>query len=135
MKYLKLFIVLSLLVSATLYTSEAVHAENGSQTLKLKNNSNVVLLNGATYTAAQPVTIKNGITYVVFSSLANWYGFKVSYDAVNNQSIAKNGAADIRFKVNSKEVVTSGKTIVSQGTSFHSGRFTYGSPAHVGFFD
>lgn len=120
MKSVKWLLVLSFLVFPFAFQSERADAESASrtQTLLIKKNSKLMVLNGVNYTAAQPATIKDGIAYAAFSSLAARYGYQISYDPAAKQSVAKNNAGEIRFKVNSKAVTAGGSTVLSQGASF-----------------
>ncbi|WP_052703147.1 stalk domain-containing protein [Paenibacillus beijingensis] len=118
MKSFKWLLVFSFLVLPFAWQGEKAAAESAYHSLLLKKNSTVMVLNGVNYTSAQPATIKDGIAYAAFSSLAARYGYRISYDAAAKQSVAQNSENEIRFKVNSKAVTANGSVVLSQGASF-----------------
>jgi len=116
MKSLKWLLMLSLFFVPLggAFSSTASAADELSDKLQLQLDSKTMILNGVSYESAQPVTLKNGSTFVSFSGIAARYGYKVSYDPKTKESIAINDKLspdkrEIRFKV--------GSLTIKQGSS------------------
>lgn len=117
--------MLSLLVSASLALSAvplagAEGAAAGGNTLILYTDTTDVSFNGTTYTAAQPTVIKAGVTYAAFSMMAARYGYKVSYDSVTKESVAKLNDTEIRFKAGSTTYKINGEAKSAAGKPYAS---------------
>jgi len=114
MKSLKWLLILSLfmvplggILTKTASAEKSASAqEELADRLQLELDSKKMVLNGVNYESAQPLTIKDGSTFVSFSGIAARYGYKVSYDTKTKESVAINESLpidkqEIRFKVDS----------------------------------
>ncbi len=108
MKPLKWLLMLSLLLLPVYGGSANASPLDGAQTLVLTKNSTKMMINGAPYNAVQPLTISKDYSYAAFSSLAKLYGYQVSYDAKTKESIAISAKGEIRFKMNTKDILVNG---------------------------
>ncbi|MBW7473581.1 copper amine oxidase N-terminal domain-containing protein [Paenibacillus oenotherae] len=104
MKSLKWFLILSLLFIpiAGLSVERATAQGQMSDKLVVKMKSNVITHNGAAYKSPQPITVVKGTTFIPFKSIAERYGYTISYDAAKKESIAKSSKGEIRFKIGNK---------------------------------
>lgn len=98
----------------TTTTSEAttsVQAENTStsnQVIVITRNSKNYTFNGTSKQLTQPVVEKNGTTFIPLKSIAELYGFKVSYESKTKESIAASSQLTLAFKQNSNKVKING---------------------------
>ncbi|GGF86865.1 copper amine oxidase N-terminal domain-containing protein [Paenibacillus abyssi] len=114
------WVLIASLVAVPTFGKPSQAAANGGSldTLVLKKNSSVMLHNGQSVQAVQPVTFKNGSSYAPFKSIARVYGFTVSYEARTKESIARNGDLEIRFTPNSSNIKVNGEIVKSPGPVF-----------------
>lgn len=104
--------------------NEPISSASGTEKLILKKDSSIMLLNGQSIQAVQPVTLKKGVTYAPFSSLAKVYGFQVSYDSKTKESVAKNGDLEIRMKADSSTIKVNGTAVASSGAIYSQKGYT-----------
>lgn len=114
MKSLKWLLIFSLLFIpiASLSEEKASAAGIAADELVLKLKSNVMVHNGASFKSAQPLTLTQGTTFVAFSSIAQRYGYTISYDAKKKESIATSSKNVIRFKIGNVNVTKDGASSV-----------------------
>ncbi|OXM16767.1 copper amine oxidase N-terminal domain-containing protein [Paenibacillus herberti] len=119
MKLFKLLLAFSVFLSllGSIAASPAT-ALGASNLLVLTKNSKSMVLNGTAFIGAQPLTIRNGVSYASFSSMAARYGYAVSYDAKTKESVARSASGEIRFRMNTKVVLVNGSKITGQAASF-----------------
>ena len=90
--------------NSTTGTEEVEATKPGYQVATLTRHSKSYKLNGETKELNQPVTEKNGVTYIPLKAIAEIYGFKVSYDSKAKESIAASDELTLAFKLNSTQV-------------------------------
>ncbi|WP_219836227.1 stalk domain-containing protein [Paenibacillus sp. R14(2021)] len=128
MKLLKWLLVVSFLLlpftsaaASNLASAEGLgQADPASATdkLVLTMGSTKMIHNGVTYTSAQPVAAIKGRTFIPFSSIAARYGYKISYDAKQKASIAKNDQHELVFKVGSAIATRDGVQVQLTGAAY-----------------
>ncbi|MCM3746492.1 stalk domain-containing protein [Paenibacillus pasadenensis] len=118
MKLIKGLTLLSLAAAPLYGMSGTASAEGGAKLLTLTKGSSQMMLDGTSVTAVQPMTIKNNFSYVAFSTLAQLYGYKTSYDAKSKESIAKTPSGEIRFRMNTKDIWVDGVKWTGEAPSF-----------------
>ena len=94
------------------------NAAAGSHTLTTTKGSKEMVLDGIPNTAVQPLTISKNVSYAAFSTLAQLYGYKTSYDAKTKESIAKSAIGEIRFLMNTKDITVNGKKVTGEAPAF-----------------
>ncbi|WP_172250282.1 copper amine oxidase N-terminal domain-containing protein [Saccharibacillus deserti] len=90
----------------------------GTDKLILVINGNQMYQNGQAYTAAQPMTAKNGVSYIAVRSFVNRVGLKVTYDAKTKETVITKGADELRFKLDKDVYTVNGVPTKMKGTSF-----------------
>ncbi|MCQ6562754.1 stalk domain-containing protein [Paenibacillus mendelii] len=112
MKSLKWLLILSLLAApvGAIGAKEAAAQGAGNQ-LTLKLNSKVMIKNGVSSMSAQPVTAKNGTSFIPLKSVADQYGYNVSFDAKTKESVVKNALHEFRFKADRKTITRDGQPV------------------------
>ncbi|MFB9326409.1 stalk domain-containing protein [Paenibacillus aurantiacus] len=112
MKALKWVLSLSLLAAPIggLGAKEA-RAQEALNQLTLQLNSNIMVKNGVTSLTAQPVTAKSGTSFIPLKSVADHYGYKVSFDAKTKESVVKNEQHEFRFKADRKTITRDGQPV------------------------
>lgn len=87
-------------------------AANGSfQVVNLTRNSKAYTFNGVNKELTQPVTEKNGTTYIPLKAIAELYGFNVSYDSKTRESTASSQSLSLTFKNNVGQVKINRSTV------------------------
>ncbi|MBD2847265.1 copper amine oxidase N-terminal domain-containing protein [Paenibacillus sp. IB182496] len=88
----------------------------------MMKNNDLIMHNGQTVQAVQPVTFKDGASYLPFRTIAELYNFRVSYDKSTKESIATGGGLEFRFtpdtayiQVNGESIKSSGKVYIQNG--------------------
>lgn len=90
----------------------------GTDKLILVINGNQMYQNGQTYTAAQPMVAKNGVSYIAVRSFVNRVGLKVTYDAKTKETVITKGKDELRFKLNNDTYTVNGVPTKMKGASF-----------------
>lgn len=91
---------------------------NNERGLILMMNSAKMYHNGQLYTAAQPMAVKNGVSYVAIRSLVNRVGLKISYDSRTKETVIIRGSDELRFKTNSKIYTVNGVKKTMKGPAY-----------------
>lgn len=99
-------------------SDNAVAPSSGGGQLILYMNSTQMEQDGQVYTSAQPMTVKDGVSYVSIRSLVDRVGYKIDYDAKTKETIIKYGEDELRFKTDSKTYRVNGKTMTMKGASY-----------------
>ncbi|UVI32257.1 stalk domain-containing protein [Paenibacillus spongiae] len=113
MKSLKWLLVLSLFfvpVSGALSDTASAEGAAANQ-LTVQLDSKTMIHNGNSYLSVQPLTLKNGSTFIAFRSVADRFGYKISYDAKTKESVATSSAEEIRLKPGSL-IIKRGKEVL-----------------------
>ncbi|ANA81920.1 copper amine oxidase [Paenibacillus glucanolyticus] len=92
----------------------------GPNDLILMMNSNKMYQNGKTYTAGQPMAVKNGVSYVAIRSLVDRVGLKLTYDGKTKETIIIRGSDELRFKTNSSVYTVNGQRKSMKGPAYQS---------------
>lgn len=120
MKSLKWLLIFSLLfipiASLSAEKASAVGGTSDELILNLKNN--VMVHNGASFKSVQPLTLTKGTTFVAFSSIAQRYGYTISYDAKKKESIATSSKNVIRFKIGNVNVWKDGTSVKASNAPY-----------------
>lgn len=64
-------------------------------------DSNKIYQAGKVYTSPQPITVKQGVSYIALRSLIDRFGFKLDYDHKTKETMIKRGAKQLCYKQNS----------------------------------
>ncbi|AWB45123.1 DNA-directed RNA polymerase subunit beta [Paenibacillus sp. CAA11] len=104
--------------STTTDSSTLVDQGQSSGQLILMVNSNKMYQNGQTFTAAEPMAAKNGVSYVAIRSLVNRVGLNISYDSKTKETVIKRGGDELRFKLNSNTYKVNGVKKTMAGKSY-----------------
>ena len=116
MKSIKILLIFCLLLPLAVVAGQA--EASGNERLVLTKNSKMLQHNGVAVQAVQPVTFRNGSSYGPFKTMAQLYGFQVSYNAATKESIAIKGNLDIRFRPNQADIRVNGQVVRSSGTVY-----------------
>ncbi|QCT02435.1 copper amine oxidase N-terminal domain protein [Paenibacillus algicola] len=92
--------------------------------LVLLMNSAQMYHNGTSYTAAKPMAVKQGVSYVAVRSLVDRVGFSLRYDSSTKETVIMRGSDEIRFKTNSSVYTVNGVRTTMKGPAYQdSGTF------------
>ena len=86
--------------------------------LTLYMNSNKMDQDGISYLAGQPMTVKNGVSYVAIRALVDRVGYGVKYDNKTKETIIISGENELRFKTNSKVYTVNGESRTMKGPAY-----------------
>ncbi|GAB1154334.1 hypothetical protein YWY31_03590 [Paenibacillus illinoisensis] len=86
--------------------------------LTLYMNSNKMEQDGKSYLAGQPMTVKNGVSYVAIRALVDRVGYGVKYDNKTKETIIISGDNELRFKTNSKIYTVNGESRTMKGPAY-----------------
>jgi len=86
--------------------------------LTLYMNSNKMEQDGKTYLAGQPMTVKNGVSYVAIRALVDRVGYGVKYDNKTKETIIISGDNELRFKTNSTVYTVNGESRTMKGPAY-----------------
>ncbi|WP_223066518.1 stalk domain-containing protein [Paenibacillus caui] len=81
-------------------------------------NSNLMYQGGIQYKAAEPMTVKNGVSYVAIRSLVDRAGLAIRYDSATKETVITRGADELRFKLNSNTYKVNGVIQTMKGKSY-----------------
>lgn len=90
----------------------------GANQLILYLNSAKMEQNGQVYTATQPMTVKDGVSYVAIRSLVSRVGLQFSYDTATKETVITQGINVMRFKTDSKVYTVNGEARQMKGPAF-----------------
>ncbi|MNM18365.1 hypothetical protein D3C81_286580 [compost metagenome] len=100
-------------------TATPVPASNaGTGQLVLMMNSNKMYLNGQEYLAAQPMAVKNGVSYVSIRAMVERVGLTLTYNGKTKETIIMKDGNELRFKTDSKWYTVNGKTTLMKGPAY-----------------
>ncbi|WP_127536927.1 stalk domain-containing protein [Paenibacillus illinoisensis] len=97
-------------------TGTAAGTPGGDLTLYM--NSNKMEQDGKSYLAGQPMTVKNGVSYVAIRALVDRVGYGVKYDNKTKETIIISGDNELRFKTNSKVYTVNGESRTMKGPAY-----------------
>ncbi|WP_336781772.1 copper amine oxidase N-terminal domain-containing protein [Paenibacillus illinoisensis] len=86
--------------------------------LTLYMNSNKMEQDGKSYLAGQPMTVKNGVSYVAIRALVDRVGYGVKYDNKTKETIIISGDNELRFQTNSKVYTVNGESRTMKGPAY-----------------
>lgn len=98
-------------------TGDSATATSGGD-LTLYMNSNKMEQDGKSYLAGQPMTVKNGVSYVAIRALVDRVGYGVKYDNKTKETIIISGDNELRFKTNSKIYTVNGESRTMKGPAY-----------------
>ncbi|MDO3409516.1 stalk domain-containing protein [Saccharibacillus sp. CPCC 101409] len=104
--------------SAASPVSNLAASTTGTNKLVLVMNGDKMYQNGQTYTAAQPMTVKNGVSYIAVRSFVNRVGLQLTYDAKTQETIIQKGTDELRFKNGTSTYTVNGVATQMKGASF-----------------
>ncbi|AZK45797.1 copper amine oxidase N-terminal domain-containing protein [Paenibacillus lentus] len=90
----------------------------GGGQLILHMNSTRMEHDGQVYTSTQPMTVKDGVSYVSIRSLVDRVGYEIAYDSSTKETIIKYGEDELRFLTDSKTYKVNGETMTMKGASY-----------------
>lgn len=90
----------------------------GSDVLVILANSNVMIHNNVEYRAPQPITVKNGVSYVSLRTLTERFGYVLTFDNKTKESIINNGGQELRYKMNTDTYKVAGVPTKMSGKSY-----------------
>lgn len=90
----------------------------GNDKLILVINGDKMYQKGQTYTAAQPMTAKNGVSYIAVRSFVDRVGLKLTYDAKTKETVISKGSDELRFKLGTDTYTVNGVPTKMKGASF-----------------
>ncbi|CAH0118568.1 hypothetical protein PAE9249_01057 [Paenibacillus sp. CECT 9249] len=99
-------------------TVDPAEAQEEQDLLILKANSDKMIHNGTEYTALQPLTVKDGNSYVALRSLAERVGINVSFDNSTKETVLQSGGHEIRFKMDSATYTVDGVKKKAHGPAY-----------------
>lgn len=86
--------------------------------LILLMNSADMYHNGKHYKAAQPMAVKNGVSYVSIRAMVERVGLKLSYNNTTKETIIMKDGNELRFKTNSSTYKVNGESRTMKGPSY-----------------
>lgn len=81
-------------------------------------NSNQIYRDGKLYFSNQPMTVKNGVSYVSVRALVERVGLTLTYDSVTKETVMTKDGKELRFKTDSKYYTVNGVQSLMKGASF-----------------
>ncbi|MWC29245.1 stalk domain-containing protein [Paenibacillus sp. MMS18-CY102] len=119
-RLLLMSLLLSLFVSVNAIPAPVVKAEGvPTDMITMNKNSKIIVHNGVSTTAAQPLTFIKGVSYIPLKAIAVEYGYKVTYDVVKKEFIAKLDSTELRLKANSSTLMQNGSKITMSGPAIN----------------
>jgi PKD repeat protein len=112
-------------VSNDVYGGDGTITNPGGSPTSMNANQLILYLNsakmeqnGQVYTATQPMTVKNGVSYVAIRSLVSRVGLQFSYDTAMKETVITQGTNVLRFKTDSKIYTVNGEARQMKGPAF-----------------
>ncbi|CAM2812383.1 copper amine oxidase N-terminal domain-containing protein [Paenibacillus sediminis] len=90
----------------------------GPGQLVLMMNSNKMYQDGKLYLAGQPMTVKNGVSYIAIRAIVERVGLVLAYDSKTKETIITSGSNELRFKTNSNVYKVNGVSKPMKGASY-----------------
>ncbi|WP_028544111.1 stalk domain-containing protein [Paenibacillus taiwanensis] len=90
----------------------------GNDVLVIVANSNIMVQNNVEFKAPEPITIKNGVSFVSLRTLVDRFGFKLTYDQKTKESIITSGNRKLRYKIGTNTYRVNGDATKMSGTSY-----------------
>ncbi|EFM09908.1 copper amine oxidase domain protein [Paenibacillus curdlanolyticus YK9] len=113
-------LLLSLFTTSYVITPPVVQAEGAvTDMITMNKNSKIIVHNGVSTTAAQPLTFIKGVSYIPLKAIAVEYGYKVTYDAVKKDFIATLDNTELRLKANSTTLMQNGTKVTMSGPAIN----------------
>ncbi len=81
-------------------------------------NSNQIYRDGKLYFSNQPMTVKNGVSYVSVRALVERVGLTLTYDSSTKETVMSKDGKELRFKTDSKFYTVNGVQSMMKGASF-----------------
>ncbi|MFB5675441.1 stalk domain-containing protein [Paenibacillus terreus] len=98
--------------------TDDVYIPASANQLILYMNSAKMMQGGQVYTASQPMTVKDGVSYVAIRSLVNRVGLQFYYDTATKETVITQGEQVLRFKTDSKVYTVNGQQRQMKGAAF-----------------
>ncbi|MDP4096767.1 copper amine oxidase N-terminal domain-containing protein [Paenibacillus sp. P96] len=98
--------------------TDDVYIPAAANQLILYMNSAKMVQDGQIYTATQPMTVKNGVSYVAIRSLVNRVGLQFYYDTATKETVITQGEQVLRFKTDSNVYTVNGEARQMKGPAF-----------------
>ncbi|MFM9279097.1 stalk domain-containing protein [Paenibacillus jiagnxiensis] len=98
--------------------TDDVYIPTSANQLILYMNSAKMVQDGQVYTATQPMTVKDGVSYVAIRSLVNRVGLQFYYDTATKETVITQGEQVLRFKTDSKVYTVNGQQRQMKGAAF-----------------
>lgn len=96
--------------------------------LTLMLNSNLMIQDGVQYKAAEPMAVKNGVSYVAIRSLVERVGLSIYYDGKTKETVITRGSDELRFKLNSNTYKVNGVVSTMKGKSYATNKSVFMVP-------
>lgn len=90
----------------------------GDDILVIVANSNLMVLNNVEYRAPQPITVKNGVSFVSLRTLVERFGAQLDYDSKTKESIISFAGKELRYQIGTKSYKVDGTAAAMSGTSY-----------------
>ncbi|MFD1885190.1 stalk domain-containing protein [Paenibacillus wenxiniae] len=90
----------------------------GPNKLIFMMNSNQIYRDGKLYFSNQPMTVKNGVSYVSVRALVERVGLTLTYDSSTKETVMSKDGKELRFKTDSKIYTVNGVQSMMKGASF-----------------
>ncbi len=81
-------------------------------------NSNQIYRDGKLYFSNQPMTVKDGVSYVSVRALVERVGLTLTYDSNTKETVMSKDGKELRFKTDSKYYTVNGVQSLMKGASF-----------------
>lgn len=95
-----------------------VYIPASANQLILYMNSAKMVQGDQSYTASQPMIVKNGVSYVAIRSFVERVGLKFNYDTVTKETVITQGTQVLRFKTDSNVYTVNGQSTQMSGVAF-----------------
>lgn len=101
--------------AASAYGQDAAAQQN---TVLLKSNSASIEFNGRLMKAVQRITYKQGTNFIPLRTVADLYGYTVSYDTATQESVVSKKGMEFRFKAGTARYTLNGAKRLASGKLF-----------------
>lgn len=108
-------------------STQALSAAKPGQLILLLN-SNLMYQDGVQYKAAEPMAVKNGVSYVAIRSLVERVGLSIRYDSATKETVITRGNDELRFKLNSNTYKVNGVVSTMKGKSYATNKSVFMVP-------
>ncbi|MGZ9586121.1 stalk domain-containing protein [Paenibacillus marinisediminis] len=90
----------------------------GDDVLVILANSDIMIHNNVQYKAPEPITVKNGVSYVSLRTLTDRFGFKLTFDNKTKESIISSGGRELRYKIGTDTYLVDNVPTKMSGASY-----------------